>query len=457
MAFYRVYSSKDTYITNQAIGGLAMTGSNYGSSPVLEVFANTPGVGSDGNVSPNPVDLSRILLYFDTTQLSSSIVAGTIPSVGVQYVLNLFNLVTDKTLPSSFDLEVIPLTLGFDEGTGIDTVNAQDSGEANWVLASSVNPWSTAGGDYSRNYGVGTQHFDVGNENLSIDITTIVSNWLNGVIPNNGLLLKFTNAEESIGGYFLKAFSSRESMYVDEIPFLEARWNDVQKDNRGNFLINQPNSLYLYNFVRGELANLPGIPTVTIQDGFSASVVYSAPAALVSKGVYSASFMPTSAGISSSWVDFWSSGSYCYMTGNFNITLLTGSQANSYDEFDVNIANLNRVYSTSECARLNVVVTDKNYVTHVGILSSASLNMTPQLDYMEKMYYTIVDDNTGETVVPYGTGSIPYTQTSYDANGNYFTLNMRSFVPGFVYRIKLLIAINKKTEEFDEDFLFKVV
>ena len=70
----------------------------------------------------------------------------------------------------------------------------------------------------------------------------------------------------------------------------------------------------------------------------------------------------------------------------------------------------------------------------------------------------IVNDKTGEEVVPYGTGTIPFTQLGYNSEGNYFDLYMNSFVPGFIYKLLFLIDINKvDKKQIDSSFVFKVV
>ena len=73
------------------------------------------------------------------------------------------------------------------------------------------------------------------------------------------------------------------------------------------------------------------------------------------------------------------------------------------------------------------------------------------------MYYSVLNDETGEVVIPFGTGSLPYTQLSYDASGNYFDLRMGTFVPGFKYRLLFLLDINNDEQIIDDDFTFKVV
>jgi len=73
------------------------------------------------------------------------------------------------------------------------------------------------------------------------------------------------------------------------------------------------------------------------------------------------------------------------------------------------------------------------------------------------MYYSIVNDQTNETVVPFGTGSTEFTRLSYNSDGNYFDTFMNWAIPGFVYRIKFLVYFNKSKKTYDESWRFKVI
>lgn len=144
------------------------------------------------------------------------------------------------------------------------------------------------------------------------------------------------------------------------------------------------------------------------------------------------------------------------MTGVFAPLVLTGSSVDQYSEFVCKVDNLKQIYSVNEEARMKVNVRKRDYKTHLGSFKSGSLAM--EREYIEKIYYSISNNETGEILIPFGTGSLPYTQLSYDANGNYFNLFMNSFVPGFVYRIKFLIDINKYDKKIvDDNFVFKVI
>lgn len=460
MGFYRIFPTKDSWITNQSIDGTSAnlaTGSNHGKDPALEVFA------LKGNISSGSVELARSLVQFNVTELSGKIYGDrTIPSSSVSYILKMFDMPHEDRVPSSCDLFIYPLSRSWDEGTGLDDENFTDAGCVNWLSASSTTAWTTSGSDFLTHVSA-SQHLDSGQEDIEVDVTTIVNEWLTGSMSNrrNGVVVKLGSTEETNGSdYYIKLLHGQESKFVDKIPYIEARWNDVLKDNRNNFGFNVANRLYMYNFVRGELTNAQEPVTLRIQDhllGVSASYSQSFATQQISSGVFSASVViVNTASFSSSFYDIWFSGATVYMTGTFKPMALTASSVDQYNEFTVNIVNLKRVYSVDEEARLKVNVRKRDYKTHRGTISTSSLGVSRE--YIEKMYYSVINNETGEVVIPYGTGSVPYTQLSYDGEGNYFNISMKSFVPGFMYKFKFLIDINQYDKKIaEEDFIFKVV
>lgn len=458
MSFYRIFPSADTWITDRIISNdvsVTATGSNLGASPDLSVFAFEPTIQS------GTVDLARALLQFNITELSGKIYdEGIIPSSSVSYYLKMFDMKHEDTVPTSYDLFVYPLSRSWDEGNGVDQINFRDYGYCNWIDATSTNSWITTGSDFlTTGYGSASQHFDRGGEDLEVDVTDIVINWLTGSLAQNGIIVKLGDSEEGGGvDYFRKVFHSRESKYIDRLPYIEARWSNVVNDHRDNFAFANSSKLYLYNFVRGELVNLTEPVITRAQDSInSASYSVEVTASRVETGIYEAEFnIPRGSYLSATWCDVWYSGSVSYMTGAFKPLILTGSQVDPYDEFVIDVVNLKGVYNVEEEARLIVNVRKRDYVTHVGPLSSGSLQM--EKEYIEKIYYSIVNDETSEIVVPFGTGSVPYTQLSYNNDGNYFNLWMNNFVPGFKYRMKFLIDINRYDKKvIDDNFTFKVV
>ena len=72
-------------------------------------------------------------------------------------------------------------------------------------------------------------------------------------------------------------------------------------------------------------------------------------------------------------------------------------------------------------------------------------------------YYSIEDSSTGETIVPFSTGSI----VSCDSQGNYFNIWMDSFQPERHYKFLIKVVSGSGADQssmvYDEDYEFKVV
>ena len=131
MALFRIFPSKDAWITNRLIDpsvSVRATGSNQGLSPALNVFAFEPEQLS------GTADLGRALLQFNLTELSGKIYDEQIISSGsVSYFLKMFDMRHGDTVPASYDLFVYPLSRSWDEGVGIDDDLGRDRGVVNWI------------------------------------------------------------------------------------------------------------------------------------------------------------------------------------------------------------------------------------------------------------------------------------------------------------------------------------
>ena len=189
---------------------------------------------------------SRILMQFDYADLEPLTDAGYDLSAA-SYSLKLYS-VEQRELPVSFTIEVNAVSGSWEMGLGrYDYANRLTSG-VSWTyrdlesptgikwLYTSFEPGST--GSYSLFPGGGTwytgsaliatksisfnEHLD-----LDIDVSSIITNHLNSTIPNDGILIRRTTADES---------SSRDSMTMQYfssdtntiyLPYLQARIDDA--------------------------------------------------------------------------------------------------------------------------------------------------------------------------------------------------------------------------------------
>jgi hypothetical protein len=465
MSWFRVYPVKDTFITNKINDYLneptvRITGSNFGRCPSLQIFKLS------GTYPGSAEEYSRILMKFDIAQLSQSIfVDKTIPSSSVSYSLKMFDMKHDSTTPSSYRIVCYPLSRSWDEGNGLDSDSYKDVGFANWMSATSTAGWTHSGSDFlSAGFGTGSCYFDYGDEDLECDITQIVGNWLTASIgqttgiTNDGLCMLLTESQENDGEeYKTKIFHGRETKFIEKMPYLQAVWDsDVVQDNGGNFAYNNASKLFFYNYVRGDLTDVNQPLWVRIRDhvdAVSSSYNVTLTASRYDTGIFTQSLnISNTASFSGTWYATWFSASTCYYTASFKPLVLTGTDSDTYDDYTASIVNLKRIYNQADQVRMKVQFKKKNYYSHV--LHTASLDC--DIQYIDKAYYKILNAENNEEIIPFATGSTKYTQISYNKDGNYFMLFMNNFIPGFQYKIKLMVDVNKDKKVLPEEFFFRV-
>ena len=120
MAIQRYSASADTTIANAFQEDLVTraTGSNMGYADALEVFSI---YGQESGSNGQSQELSRILIQFDTSKMTSDRAAGRLGASGsVSFFLKLHNARTPYTLPQDFTLVTAPLSKPWNEGTGLD-------------------------------------------------------------------------------------------------------------------------------------------------------------------------------------------------------------------------------------------------------------------------------------------------------------------------------------------------
>lgn len=465
MALKRYLADKDNTITNAYKATLTSrgTGANMGESDSLEVFYIAK------QVSTSSVELSRILMQFPVSTISADRTAGNIPASGsVSFYLRAFNAEHPFTLPRQATLVVKPLSRSWTEGTGLDMEDYSDLGVSNWGTASTGVAWTSEGGDYLSTP-VYTQSFARGWEDMEIDISYLVEEWIAGNITNNGIGIMLTGSQETgSDSYYTKRFFARGSEYFYKRPIIEARWDNSKKDHRNFFVVSSSalsaadnlNTVYFYNFVRGQLKNLPRIGTGAIyvtlhtsaSGGEQLTPTPNSPVTggWVETGVYSASFaLNTTASV---FYDRWFSGSIYYHTGCITPETFSPSNANYNTRYVANITNLKKRYYTTDNARFRVFTRAKDWRPNVYVVASNNAAM----DIIEDLYYRVERTVDRYPAIPYGTGSLNHTRLSYDSSGSYFDLDMSLLESDYMYTIKFASYINGNYRELDQEFKFRV-
>jgi len=480
MTIRRYNASKDATITNAYKSNLTNRAveSNTGESDVLEVFSIY------GQADETSSELSRILLEFPVEKIKEDRENSNIPQNGkVNFILKLSNTVHPGTLPSKFHLDINPLSKEWEEGYGLDMENYEDKGPVNWISASATEAWTTEGGDYYSSPHF-SQYFEKGTEDLEIDITSMVEEWIDGTKYNNGLVIKLSSSyEQDNTSYYTKKFFSRGSEFFYKKPWIEARFDATIKDDRSKFYLYNPfveleesqNNLYIYNDFKSKLYDLPEVgqgnvylrlfPNPNIYDN-GGNLLYQ-PIQLkndltyvtgewVSTGIYRASVAVDTDLDKVYDVWFKSTGTSpseaIGVGGEIKVINPDAEEDFTKDDYLVKITNIKSQYSTKEQARFKVFVRNAKWNPN----SYLEMTTTVPTRIVDEMYYKIYRIVDEYDVIPYGTGDLHHTRLSYDKNGNYFDLDMSLFEPGYTYAIKFTIFDMNGYHENKEIFKFRV-
>lgn len=498
MAIKRYIADADNTITNAYKSNLTSRGvsGNMGQSDILETFSIY------AQASTSSTEYSRILIKFPATgtvagYISHDRLQGKIPASGsVSFFLKMFNARHSQTTPKDFKLVVSAIGKAWEEGYGLDMESYSDDGPSNWISASQGVSWTKQGGDYLQDASSSfTASFVSGYEDMDLDITPLVEQWVNsagnvlGSKSNYGVGVRLSAAEAAeTNSYYTKKFFARGSQYFFKRPYIEARWDSSIKDDRGSFYYSSSlapaednlNTVYYYNYARGQLKNIPkinkGSILVSIYSGSSANTAPFGPKLALSKGggvataghfnvtggyvdtgIYSASFAYTGSTSLTKIYDVWHKDNVEYYTGSIEPKNLTqqwpGHALNPTPQFVNKITNLKPRYSNkNKAARFRLYTRKKDWSPTIYTVSSKKA----PIDLVEDAYYKVYRVNDNLDVIPYGTGSSNETRLSFDKSGSYFDLDMSILEPDDVYAIKFVYYLNSQYVEQPEDFKFKV-
>ena len=375
-------------------------------------------------------------------------------------------------------------------GTVGNKTNAQDSGMGSFVVNNFTGGANVEGGSYvENNEYIFTQSFDTGFEDLEVDVSSLVEDWIKGPdnsgLSNFGFGVRLTGSDEAEeDSYYTKMFFARGSQFFHKRPIIEARWDDSKKDNRGDFFLSSSlvsaadnlMRLYLYNVVRGELKDIPGLATtggkkvlnVNIYSGTTgplgsklklpvggdvkANGHTNITASRIETGIYSCSFAYASSSITSIF-DVWSSGNIEYHTGSKVSVQTFNSENYNFDQRYVSkVTNLRSVYGRGEKVRFRLYTRQKDWSPTIYTVANNNI----ETSIIDNAYYRFTRLSDDLEVIPFGTGSLNHTRLSYDASGSYFDLEMALFDSDTVYELSFAYLINGSYVEQPERFRFRV-
>jgi len=522
MGVKRYIANKDNTITNAYKIDLRTrgTGSNMGAADILEVFSIY------GQQTTSSAESSRVLVNFPIGTISNDRTLGDIPTSGsVSFYLRMFNARHSEQLPRDLTVNILAVSQSWEEGYGLDMEGYGDETKdaivgSNWFMRAKATSWDKPGGDYhSSSYSAGTTMpnyiftFTEGHEDILLDVTSTVEEWIASTQENNGFGIFVTSSQEAYvsnssgedsgsvlhntdgqkTSFYTKRFFSRSSEFFFKRPLIEARWDSRTRDDRGNFYLSSSlapgednlNRIYLYNYVRGQLKNIPAIGdgkvlvslysgsaddtapagaklALSQGDGVVSDGDFNVTGGYVSTGVYSASFAFTGSSKLDTIYDVWYSGSVGgapfngtiqYTTGTIKPQTLSSPSWNQYNQYTTKITNLKPKYAKDEKARFRVFTRPRNFSPTIYNIASKDIENTiiPSASYeiiRAVDNYTIINNSTGS--------SERHTYLSYDASGSYFDLDMSLLEPGYLYGIKLAFFSSAGWREQEELFKFRV-
>jgi hypothetical protein len=509
------------------------TGANMGLADIVEVYSVY------GRQASGSQELSRVLMKFPIDSINSDRSAGVLPNSGsVSFYLRVHNAETSKTVPRDMNMMVHAVSQSWQEGVGLDLENYKDltngNEGSNWMSASNTTFWtdvndtllvggsyhtqSTPNADVDTEVFIFSQSLSTGLEDIELDITPLVEQWIAGTYPNYGVGLALTASQEayvsgaynsvasrtprlpdpadstqttiynpsgSTVSYYTKRMFARGTQYFFKRPVIEARWKTITTDDRGDFYyssslapgVDNLNTLYLYNYVRGRLTNIPSIGTtgsimVSLYSGSadnsepsgSRLALYDGATSItggyVSTGIYSCSVAITAAATPLlTLYDVWHSGtledehatSTQFSTGSIIPKSLHAAETVDTTRYFINITNLQNEYSKNETSRFNLYIRNKNWSPTIYVKAKEN---PPHLPIASASYRVFRTFDALE-VVPHNTGSDFATGMSYDVSGNYFNFDMKLLEPGYEYGFKFAFYDQELNSWLEQDKIFK--
>ena len=241
---YSIFPTKTAWISSGSnlVTGVTQKDQNFGQDEILELkkfYYN------------NSLDhITRVLLQFDISEVSKSMVNGTIPIPNKENItsssifLKLYEAQGNEELSTEYSIGAYPISESWDEGIGkfgdvpkvTDGVSwdyRQNKTGANYLT------WSNNSGSGNDSASVSyvsgaavacSQSFSYSSPDIEMNITSMFGQWYSGSgagkVDNHGILLRFLGSQETDEQTFgqLKFFSRHtNTIYA---PKLEVRWDD---------------------------------------------------------------------------------------------------------------------------------------------------------------------------------------------------------------------------------------
>ena len=390
--YYFEYPKIDTTIYE----GSVTSSVNTGLDQILEINKNMNSAGTT-------IDVSRVLIQFDYSYISSSVQSGIIPS-DAKYYLNLYDA-SSTELAVEQTLFAYMISGSWNGGTGTKDRDPTISDGASWKYRDNdttktqwVSGSDTQGGTWytsSLNSGFNVSaSVDLVYEtkDIRMDVTSLVKNHIysGSTFPNYGFILKRENVPTS------------QSIHSIFDPTLATGSAEHDTSHQGNlkFFSRETNTIFP--------------PKLEVE-----------------------------------WDDSsWNTGS------------LSALSATDLDRLKIYFQNLKPEYKEKSKVKFRVVGREL-YPTRGFDTTPAALTVkylpSGSRTLQQGSYYSVKDAETEDVIIPFSTGSI----ISCDSTSNYFNLWMDGFQPERFYRFEIKVVSGSGAEQtsmiYDDEFTFKVV
>jgi len=489
MGHIRAYSNKDNFITEKSITA------NNGLNPVLET-------GAKFDELKGVKEWSRILINFPLENIKNKIENGDAPDPrldnSVSAFINMKNVIHGEPVPSDFSIWALPLTASWIEGKGLDSDDYLYEDASNAIWATSTDKWEDyAGGASGGNNIIGahnnqwdsnsaSQYFEHGEENLKVDITSFLKEFLDGASSNHGFMVRMSDGQEAktdadaiaagvntsttSSSWAPKKFYGRETNTTNA-PFASLEWDSSIKDDRHQIPFSKNASLFYYNFENNQLVDLDGTNKFPGFVTLSADGVLIEPAGLTasreSKGIYrldigtaqtdnELSLTGINIGLSASSIfsDNWTISSdqealVTSKTFEFQTKLPSDDSSQYYEisRYPIRLPNLKNTYEKGTATRIKLFIKDISTKLQSVTGMSNSLNSFTCTDGTFEIREQITDlvEVTAQNI-------------SYDKNGNYFYLDTNNLYRDTPYKIVFKLNIRGEVFYYDspQEWLFTV-
>ncbi len=182
----------------------------------------------------NLKDVSRSLIHFNTTELSSSIASGDVTMSSAELIIHECE---SLEIPTNYSIYAYAVSQSWDMGIGtrFDEISTEGvtwnkrNTNASWLPGSasleSSGSYNGKGGMwYTGSYA--TQSFNYESSDINMNVITPLTSWISGSLPNNGFILKHDSSlENNTTDYGQLKFFSKETNTIYQ-PKLRIGWDD---------------------------------------------------------------------------------------------------------------------------------------------------------------------------------------------------------------------------------------